>query len=135
MAVMKQHTDCNTLQHTVTHCNIRIYIEMWVPQRILAVMNQHAASHCNTQHHTATHCNTLQHTATHCNTLQHTATHCNTLQHILTCTNVGAGKTMMTVHQKTAEKLQHTATHCNKLQQTATHVNIYKCGCRKENRA
>jgi len=96
-----QHTDCNTLHHTATHCNTLI------------------ATHCNALQRTATHCNrptlfilgvqkggttsladclfqhpslcrnsgvfalqhTLQHTATHCNTLQHTATQCNTLQH------------------------------------------------------
>jgi len=55
----KQHTHCNTLQHTATYCNTL----------------QPTATHCNTLQHTATHCNLLQHTATHCNTLHHTATH------------------------------------------------------------
>ena len=40
--------DCNTLQHTATHCN-----------------TLHSIADCNTLQHTATHCNTLQHTATH----------------------------------------------------------------------
>ena len=42
---------------------------------LLALVQQHTATHCNALQHTATHCNTLQHTAAHCSTLQHTATH------------------------------------------------------------
>ena len=53
-------TQCNTLQHTATCCNMLHYTL------------QHTATQCNILWRTATHCNTLQHTATHCNTLQHT---------------------------------------------------------------
>jgi len=53
---------CNTLQHTATHCSAP----------------QHNATQCNTMQHNATHCNTMQRTATQCNALQHTDKHCNT---------------------------------------------------------
>ena len=43
--------NCNTLQHTATHCDTLQHMQ-----------------------HTATHCNTLQ----HMQHMQHTATHCNT---------------------------------------------------------
>ena len=71
----------NTLQHTATHCNIRV----WHPSHHGADYPTplYATQHCNTLQHTATQCTTMQHSA-HCNTLQHTATHCNTLQHTAT---------------------------------------------------
>ena len=64
------------LQHTATHCNMRL---------------QHTATHCNTRRcvedpqHAASHCSTpltswlapLQHTATHCDALQQTAVCCS----------------------------------------------------------
>jgi len=80
---------CNTLQHTATHCNTQVVVEVVHPNAQL----QQTAVHCNTLQHTATHCNTqvvvevvrpnaqLQHIVIHFNTLQCTATHCNTLQH------------------------------------------------------
>jgi len=77
---------CNTLQHTATHR--RSYMPH-ILQHTATQCNtlQHTATHCNTLQCTATHrrgCtpHTMQHTATHSNALQHTATHCNTLQHI-----------------------------------------------------
>ena len=66
----KQHTltDGNTLQHTASNCNTRLY-------RLANAEPQNAP--CQ-QQHTATHCNTLQHTKTLCN---HT--------HIQTCSTAG----------------------------------------------
>ena len=82
---------CNSLQHTVDHCNsCDEKSDVWVAYRNPL---QNTVTHCNAPQHTATQhdtlqqlwrkiwcmCGLLQHTATHCNSLQHTATHCNTL--------------------------------------------------------
>ena len=70
---MSVATQCNTLQHTATHCNRAVWATLtWVWQHSATRVWQHSATHYNTLQRTATHCNTLQHTATHCNTLQHT---------------------------------------------------------------
>jgi len=96
---------CNTLQRTVTLCNILQHTG--AETRYLFAL----FAHCNTLQHAATHGNTLQRIATHwrcdlicqialfahCNELQRTATHCNALR--------------------------RTALHCNALQRTATHCN------------
>jgi len=85
-AVVAPHCNCNTLQHTATHCN--------------------TAAHCNTlQHHALNHCrpavaashsncNTLQH---HCNT---TATHSNSLQHLVLNTAQEWTDLTLTVHER-----------------------------------
>jgi len=62
---------CNTLQHTATHCNT---LET---DRLADGGSGFGAGKTQC---TATHCNILQHTAAHCNTRQHTATHGNTLE-------------------------------------------------------
>ena len=115
-------TPCNTLQHTATHCNIRVR-----EYRSAAVMESFTCHESNKLQQAASRCNTLQHTATHYTTLQHTATHCNTLQptksHDLVSSN---DHTRTHIAQHTASHcntLQHTATHCNTLQHTAAHCS------------
>jgi len=107
-------TQCNTLQHTATHCNAQRF-ERVGSIAIVFTDLRYTATHCNTLQHTATHLEKLcsrgnadvalqvhiqknsrsllnsPYTclSTHCNTLQHTATHCNTLQHTAThCTTL-----------------------------------------------
>ena len=119
------YCNCNTLQHTATHCN----------------------THCNTLQPTATHdntrqphnqlsdsswlstqfttqdtetpYNTLQHTATRCNTLQHAATHDNTRHH--TISSPIQFCSLLNLLRRT---LQHTATHCNTRQHMTTHNQL-----------
>jgi len=117
-----QHTTTNTLQHTVTHCNILSHtatLHHTSTQYVFLRLRLGAA------HHTAIHC-TLQHIA-HCNTLQHTAT--NTLQHIVTHRNILSHTA--TLHHTSTHYVflrlrlgatHHTATDCNRLQQTATNT-------------
>ena len=85
-------TQCNSLQHTATHCNI-LQRHVLLRRISLQVCNTYQRTHYTTtprlassyflasMRHTTTHCNTQQLTATHCNTLQHTKTHCNIMQH------------------------------------------------------
>jgi len=91
-------TNCNTLQLTVTHCNV-CHARVARVSRVRVTRPFH----------------TLQHTATHCNTLQHTATHCNACQ--------ARVATVSTVHVTGPfHTLQLTVTGCNTLQLAATYV-------------
>jgi len=100
--------NCNTLQHTATHCNtLHVTDAGGVRARTKLPALQHL--HCSTLQHSATHCNTLQQSAIHCNILQHSATHCNTLQHIAThCNAVTAAHCHCLQHNAN----NNTATHC-----------------------
>jgi len=87
---------CNTLQHTATHCNTPVYIDICIHVYIsriyvcmyicIYVYMYHRYIYIfyiqmqisNTCIYLMVTCN-LQHTAAHCSTLPHTATHCNTL--------------------------------------------------------
>ena len=70
-------TNCNTLQHTATHCNTLGWATLYTDMHTYSQKSGRYSIVDIQRLHTATHCNTLQHTATHCNTLQHTATHCS----------------------------------------------------------
>jgi len=127
-------THCNTLQYTVTYCDLHVRGRQFVTYQYPHYITRTAA-HCNTRnilqhacmqtpscdiavsalHHT--HCNTLQHTATHCNTLQHTATYCNT--HV-------RGRQVVTFQYP--HYTTRTVTHCNALQHTATYCNAHVHG-------
>jgi len=104
-------TQCNSLQHTATHCNTL--------QRMCRETHSNILVHTpDTLQLTETHGNIMQHTATHVSgdSLQHTATHCNILQ-------------LSVTHGNT---LQHTATtHCNTCvgRLTATHCNTFSLHC------
>ena len=87
-------SQCNTLQHTATHCNTHLREQSRIA-RNAAANTQCVAVYCSVLHFVAVCCSVLQciavccsvpetEPATHCNTLQHTATHCNTLQHTAT---------------------------------------------------
>ena len=95
-------SNCNTLQHTATHCNTKTEaikqlcnkqrLEQSSNEGMLQCSNQtlkhsskqrmcteeslllHTGDNVTQQQHTATHWHTLQHTATHRQTLPHTAT-------------------------------------------------------------
>jgi len=107
-------TQCNTLQHTATHCAKHLRL---LPVFSVATTLHLAATPYNT------HCNSLQHpwTPLDCNSLQLTATHTATLQCI---TGEGAGRDAWAAAAfYVATTLQLTATHCNSQQtHTATHT-------------
>jgi len=87
---------CNTLQHTATHCKTypRVsYTHTHTHTCVCVVFIAKGTGDCQwTRQHTAIHHNSLQHTVTHCNTLQHTATripvyltHTHTYTHMCVC--------------------------------------------------
>ena len=89
------------------------------------VMQQHAASHCNTPQHTTAHHNTPQHTGTHCDFRPKLSTinpKSRTLNPLPRDTHRGDAieQHLSIVHGNT---LHHTASRCNTLHHTTTHYN------------
>jgi len=124
--VFATSTHCNTLQHTVTHCNhcnkLQQTAMSWDILWVFAT-----ATHCNTWQHTATHCNTLQHTATHRNTLQHTVTH---MQHAATHCNTTQRSTahwLTSISRRLARKASLSLA-CNMYVRRYIHICVWTCG-------
>jgi len=71
-------TDCNTLQHTATHCNIQQHLDDSLLKD--AALQLVRATHCNMLQHTATYSNTLMTCSSRtqpCNwCVQHAAPYC-----------------------------------------------------------
>ena len=61
-------THCNTLQHSVTHCNICNTLQYIATSWITPGFAEIRRVFMDTAKHAATRCNTLQYTSTHCNT-------------------------------------------------------------------
>jgi len=66
--------NCNTLQHTATHCNTH---ETHVNKSSGQIATRYNSGGESLVTRLSANKLQLQYTATHCNTLQHTATHCN----------------------------------------------------------
>ena len=80
------------------------------------MVDDHAATHCNTLQHAATRCNALHHVAPYCDTLHHTATRYIPFPELL----VDLVDDDAATHCKI---LQRTTSNCNVLQRTATHIH------------